>query len=157
MSAVAWDKTTTTLNVWTNTGVSDTASLLYQTNWSGHPEMGLAGNDDFAIKVSADGTTFTEALRIDATTGAVSLPTTGSRHIMPNPSLFHVHRSAVGGPNIQFSEFKRNPIAWHRCRALCGLGRQGHFHPCRHHHLDPDNCGQCQFRRDHGYRSAAVF
>lgn len=132
---VAWDKTTGTLNVWTNTGwavqggtpdfdnlagvginaasdatnklavaadatllshdgaghqlklnkasISDTASLLYQTNWSGRAEMGLAGNDDFAIKVSADGSTFTEALRIDATTGAVSLHETGSRQIMP--------------------------------------------------------------------------
>ena len=54
--------------------VSDTASLLYQTNWSGRAEMGLAGNDNFSVKVSADGTTFTEALRIDAASGAVKFP-----------------------------------------------------------------------------------
>lgn len=61
----------------------DTASLLYQTNWSGRAEMGLAGDDDFAIKVSADGATFTDALRIDGATGAVSLPATGARQWMP--------------------------------------------------------------------------
>ena len=57
-------------------GTGDTASLLYQSNWAGRAEMGLAGNDDFSIKVSADGSTFTEALRIDAATGAVTMPTT---------------------------------------------------------------------------------
>jgi len=62
---------------------TDTASLLYQSNWSGRAEMGLAGNDDFSIKVSADGTTFTEALRIDAASGAVAMPTTGQRQLMP--------------------------------------------------------------------------
>ncbi|WP_056038708.1 DUF2793 domain-containing protein [Loktanella sp. 3ANDIMAR09] len=55
---------------------TDTASLLFQSGWSGRAEMGLAGSDDFAIKVSADGSTFTEALRIDAATGAVTLPAT---------------------------------------------------------------------------------
>ncbi len=47
----------------------DTASLLYQTGFSGRAEMGLAGNDDFSVKVSADGSSFTEALRVDAATG----------------------------------------------------------------------------------------
>lgn len=54
----------------------DTASLLYQTNWSGRAEMGLAGNDDFSVKVSADGGAFTEALRIDRATAR-----TEARHL----------------------------------------------------------------------------
>ncbi len=54
----------------------DTASLLFQTNWSGRAEMGLAGTDDFEIKVSPDGSTFHSALRVDAGTGAVTLPNT---------------------------------------------------------------------------------
>ncbi|NIZ13203.1 DUF2793 domain-containing protein [Phaeobacter sp. HF9A] len=33
----------------------DTASLLFQSNWSGHAEMGLAGSTDFSIKVSGGG------------------------------------------------------------------------------------------------------
>ena len=48
---------------------TDTASLLFQTGFSGRAEMGTAGSDNFAIKVSADGTTFTEAVEFDAATG----------------------------------------------------------------------------------------
>lgn len=47
----------------------DTASLLFQSNWTGHAEMGLAGNTGFSIKVSPDGGTWTEALAFDPTTG----------------------------------------------------------------------------------------
>lgn len=50
----------------------DTASLLFQTNWSGRAEMGTAGSDAFAIKVSADGTTWTEALSLNPATGLAS-------------------------------------------------------------------------------------
>ena len=49
----------------------DTASLLFQSNWTGHAEMGLAGNTGFSIKVSPDGGSWTEALRLDPTTGIV--------------------------------------------------------------------------------------
>lgn len=49
-----------------------TGSLLFQTNWSGRAEMGLAGSDNFEIKVSADGSTFQSALRAAATTGTVT-------------------------------------------------------------------------------------
>lgn len=48
---------------------TDTASLLFQTGWSGRAEMGTTGSDDFAIKVSADGSAWTTALSLDATTG----------------------------------------------------------------------------------------
>lgn len=42
----------------------DTASLLFQSDWSGRAEMGLAGDDVFSIKVSADGVAWEEALRL---------------------------------------------------------------------------------------------
>lgn len=51
---------------------SGTASLLMQSNWTGHAEMGLAGNNDFSVKVSADGSSWTEALRIDGASGHVT-------------------------------------------------------------------------------------
>lgn len=51
---------------------TDTASLLFQSGWSGHAEMGLAGDTDFSIKVSDDGTSWTEAMVFDAATGKVS-------------------------------------------------------------------------------------
>ena len=53
---------------------TDTASLLFQTGFSGRAEMGTAGSDAFAIKVSADGASFATALQADATTGSVTLP-----------------------------------------------------------------------------------
>lgn len=52
----------------------DTASLLFQSGWSGRAEMGLAGTDDFAVKVSADGATFVTALSADGASGTVVLP-----------------------------------------------------------------------------------
>lgn len=51
-----------------------TASLLFQTGYSGRAEMGLAGSDDFAIKVSANGSSFATALAANRSTGQVSLP-----------------------------------------------------------------------------------
>ncbi len=58
--------------------VADTASLLYQTNYSGRAELGLAGDNDFRLKVSANGSAWNDAIVVDRTTGAVSLPNTGS-------------------------------------------------------------------------------
>jgi hypothetical protein len=48
---------------------SDTASLLFQTGFSGRAEMGTSGSDDFAIKVSADGSGFTSGLTLKAGSG----------------------------------------------------------------------------------------
>lgn len=53
-------------------GATDTASLMFQTGFSGRAEMGTAGNNDFSIKVSPDGAAWTEALRVDRTSGQVT-------------------------------------------------------------------------------------
>ncbi|MBO9447484.1 DUF2793 domain-containing protein [Ruegeria sp. R14_0] len=50
----------------------ETASLLFQSNWTGHAEMGLSGDTGFSIKVSADGSNWAEALRFDPATGSAS-------------------------------------------------------------------------------------
>lgn len=50
----------------------DTASLLFQSNFTGHAEMGLAGSTDFSIKVSPDGSSWSDAIRFDATSGLAS-------------------------------------------------------------------------------------
>jgi hypothetical protein len=52
----------------------DTASLLFQSGYSGRAEFGLAGDDDWHVKVSPDGAAWVEALKVDAATGRVSLP-----------------------------------------------------------------------------------
>ncbi|MEM8868808.1 MAG: DUF2793 domain-containing protein [Pseudomonadota bacterium] len=50
----------------------DTASLLFQTGFSGRAEMGIAGTDDFALKTSSDGSTWATALQA-APDGSVDL------------------------------------------------------------------------------------
>ncbi|KGK99929.1 DUF2793 domain-containing protein [Thalassobacter sp. 16PALIMAR09] len=59
---------------------AETASLLYQSNWSGRAEMGLTGSDNFSVKVSADGTTWLTGLEVDGTSGMVSFPSGPSAH-----------------------------------------------------------------------------
>lgn len=56
---------------------ADTLSFLFQNAFSGRAEFGLTGDDDFRIKVSADGASWREALRIDRATGVVSFPSGG--------------------------------------------------------------------------------
>ena len=55
---------------------ANTASQLYQDNYSGRAETGLTGDDHFHVKVSPDGATWTEAINIDPTSGFVSMPHT---------------------------------------------------------------------------------
>ncbi|MEX3313942.1 DUF2793 domain-containing protein [Sulfitobacter sp. PS-8MA] len=50
----------------------ETGALLYQSGWTGHAELGLTGDTDFHLKVSQDGSTWTEALVVDASSGHMS-------------------------------------------------------------------------------------
>ncbi|TAN10507.1 MAG: DUF2793 domain-containing protein, partial [Rhizobiaceae bacterium] len=54
---------------------TDTASIVFQDNFSGRAEIGLAGNDGLSVKVSVDGENWTEALTIDNATGKPTFPT----------------------------------------------------------------------------------
>lgn len=55
---------------------ADTASMLFQSGFTGHAELGLAGSNSFVMKVSGNGTSWTTAIAIDSATGAVSMPAT---------------------------------------------------------------------------------
>lgn len=46
-----------------------TASVVFSDAFSGRAEFGLAGSDDFKLKVSSDGTAFVEAITIDQSSG----------------------------------------------------------------------------------------
>jgi hypothetical protein len=54
---------------------SDVLSLLFQSGYGGRAELGLIGNDDLTLKVSADGSTWRSVLTVDRATGAASFPT----------------------------------------------------------------------------------
>jgi hypothetical protein len=51
---------------------SDTLSMLFQSGWSGRAEIGLIGDDDLTIKVSADGGTYRTAVTVNRNDGSVS-------------------------------------------------------------------------------------
>lgn len=51
---------------------ADTASHLFQTGYSGRAEFGLTGDDDFHLKVSADGSVWNEALVCKKSTGLLN-------------------------------------------------------------------------------------
>jgi hypothetical protein len=74
---------------------ADTASLLFQHGYSGRAEMGIAGSDDFAVKVSADGAIWVEAMRIDGSTGKPSFPqgVAGFREVLAASRTYYVRKT----------------------------------------------------------------
>ena len=52
---------------------AQTAAILFQTNFSGRAELGTLGNNNFALKVSGNGTSYTTALEVNATSAGVEL------------------------------------------------------------------------------------
>ena len=54
-------------------GSGDTASLLFQTAASGRAEIGTAGDDKLAFKVSSDGASWSQPLTIDHATGNIGI------------------------------------------------------------------------------------
>jgi len=91
--------------------VTDTASLLFQSGYTGHAEMGLTGGQNFHIKTSPDGNQFEDSLIAHADTGAVSFP----KGI--NPDQMTTAITASGGPeafyglpNLTSSYYGRNGL-----------------------------------------------
>ena len=92
---------------------SDTASFLFQTGWSGRAEIGLAGDDDFAFKVSDDGASWHTAFILDSADGTPRFHQPlelkqYSRSSLPDATagsarLIYVH-DATGGPVVAYSD-----------------------------------------------------
>lgn len=75
---------------------------LYQSGYSGRAETGLVGSEDFSIRVSADGSVWRDALRIDRATGAVAFPSGAAglrdtRNLLINPEASVNQRGFAGG------------------------------------------------------------
>lgn len=85
-----------------------TASQLFQTGFSGRAEIGLTGDDNLHVKVSADGTTWREALVITAATGTPRVPSM-AKSLLPSANtaaagaLVFVSDEA-GGAVLAFSD-----------------------------------------------------
>ena len=124
--SVLFDNTTNDSRVKVNKAASnDTASHLFQNNYSGRAEFGLIGDDDFTLKVSNDGTNWNNSFVVDKTTGNIDfkgqitnnsksftyLPTT-SNEVGQMLSIESANDAALylpsGGTWIIFSSFSVN-------------------------------------------------
>jgi hypothetical protein len=84
---------------------ADTASMLFQTGYSGRAEFGLTGDDDWHVKVSPDGANWVEALKIDSGDGSASI--NALRHLPTGSDLSSI-LFTPGGDGI-VSIYRVNP------------------------------------------------
>jgi hypothetical protein len=80
--------------------VSDTASLLFQTDFGGRAEIGLAGDDQLRVKVSADGATWREAARFDPASGEMACSRISVQPTQPNTTPLRVRGLAGQSADI---------------------------------------------------------
>ncbi len=80
----------------------DTCSLLFQTAFTGHAEMGLAGADDFTVKTS-DGTSWFTSLQCNSADGRVSFPVGISGRIPVSDTGFSLFIGEGAGINDDLS------------------------------------------------------
>lgn len=72
--AVLFDTATGDSQVKLNkTSSSDTASFLFQDNFSSRAEFGLIADDNFQLKVSNDGSVFYQSFTVDASSGKLNI------------------------------------------------------------------------------------
>ncbi|MEM8571949.1 MAG: DUF2793 domain-containing protein [Pseudomonadota bacterium] len=74
-------------------GAAQDAGLVFQTGYASRALLGLIGSDDFSVKVSANGTQFSDALTIGHDTGNVAIGTSADAN----------NRLVVSGENTLFT------------------------------------------------------
>lgn len=70
---------------------NETGSLIFKTDWTGHAEMGLAGDNNFSIKVTSDGVNWNDGLIVAADTGKIRFPSG-----LEQPQIYGVPDSLTG-------------------------------------------------------------
>lgn len=108
----------------------DTASVVFQDGWSGRAEIGLAGQDDLTVKVSADGGAWKTAARFSAGSGYLGL--LGAEPLRPltvatDGSGLSAGQAAIlvqGGTGAERAEF-RSASATGPNAAFQGFGARG--------------------------------
>ena len=63
-------------------GPADVLSLLFQSGWGGRAELGLIGDDDLRLKVSADGAIWRDVWSVDRSAGRVSFDLGATRRVV---------------------------------------------------------------------------
>ncbi|MDZ4136112.1 MAG: DUF2793 domain-containing protein, partial [Paracoccaceae bacterium] len=98
------------------------AAFAFKTGFSARALIGLLGNDDFSIKVSPDGSTFHEAMRINGANGRVEIaePVLLPAHLtVPDPppagriALYGRNRAGTGWVDVQRPSGRHFPLQPH--------------------------------------------
>ncbi|WP_018998441.1 DUF2793 domain-containing protein [Hirschia maritima] len=107
---------------------SDTASIVWQNNYSTRVEIGLTGDDAFRLKISPDGNEFNTAMLVDNVSGRAHFPfgvdfsgqgaLGGMRNLLINPNCVVNQREFSGG------QLPANTFGYDRWKA----GATGCFH-----------------------------
>lgn len=113
-------------------GPADNGSILFQSGWSGRAEFGLTGDDDWHVKVSADGANWNEALVVDAASGAVHLPTGQLRFPAtqipsPDPHTLDGYEEGTFTPRLTFGGADSGMVYVNQAGSYTKIGRAGFF------------------------------
>ena len=86
----------------------DTASLLFQSNWMGHAELGLVGDTAFTLKLSPDGSSWSEVLRADPVAQRIDWAAAGTVQMSLSASTLQVD-VPLSGTAVQSSPDDTTP------------------------------------------------
>jgi hypothetical protein len=75
---------------------SDTLSMLFQTGYSGRAEAGLTGDDNFTLKMSPNGSSWTTAFVADKTTGNIGIGSAPASSV--NLDVYGAGKIVTNGP-----------------------------------------------------------
>lgn len=77
---------------------SETASLIFQTNYTGNAELGLTGTDGFSLRTSHDGANWSDRLSTPHDYSGIRAPAFGSiRLAIPTNTATFIETPATGG------------------------------------------------------------
>jgi len=97
---------------------SQTASVLFQTNYSGRAEFGTTGDDNWHVKTSADANTWHDAIVADAETGAVSFPSGMNPDLLvPAVDSAGAEDFVIGPPSMHTVSYSRGNLTLVKDRA----------------------------------------
>lgn len=85
----------------------NTASQIFETGFSGRAELGLVADDNFHLRVSPDGSAWSEALTVDRTTAAISLGAgrlgfPATQNASSDPNTLDDYEEGTWTPTISF-------------------------------------------------------
>ncbi len=94
---------------------ADTASMIFQTSWTGHAQFGISGDNDFRINVSTNGSLWNDSLVANSLTGAVRFPSgieNPQLHgVLDNPNGFdRLYIDAINGDDTNDGRSKTNAL-----------------------------------------------